>query len=205
MGRFIPACAGNTRHRPCAPPPLPVHPRVRGEHLSSTTPSAPMRGSSPRARGTHGIGQDVGIAPRFIPACAGNTSNAWTPPSPRPVHPRVRGEHSTMTGSLHLHHGSSPRARGTHVAAGHTVQPGRFIPACAGNTWLLSTSSSSVYGSSPRARGTPAAPCCQAQSRRFIPACAGNTGSTKSLPRTFTVHPRVRGEHAWPWVSATGI
>ena len=53
IGRFIPACAGNTPAASCRMSPCAVHPRVCGEHIQCFTQ---IQGSI-----------------RFIPACAGNT------------------------------------------------------------------------------------------------------------------------------------
>jgi hypothetical protein len=91
--RFIPACAGNTeaRERQHALPA--VHPRVCGEHISSTWGSVSEGGSSPRVRGTHNIQHTVRYTERFIPACAGNTDPDLRLSRPVPVHPRVCGEH----------------------------------------------------------------------------------------------------------------
>ena len=213
--RFIPACAGNTSS-PIAPGRFPtVHPRVRGEHAGVVVQTAGATGSSPRARGTL-IGN---IAPaaliRFIPACAGNTSPAarqrvlrrfipacaGNTPGPkrtgraRAVHPRVRGEHILLLLWLAKYGGSSPRARGTPDRHQPDLVRRRFIPACAGNTWILAGqfARNPVHprvrgehdleagepapdtGSSPRARGTRTARLGPASCSRFIPACAGNT------------------------------
>ena len=133
--RFIPACAGNTH---CI-----------GAHRGGPA------GSSPRARGTQTVLLVVPSLWRFIPACAGNTavSPGSRPPgigsSPRArgtpwrtaggttrsaVHPRVRGEHTMYSSRNWRYSGSSPRARGTRQGRPYRARPGRFIPACAGNT-----------------------------------------------------------------------
>ncbi len=154
--RFIPACAGNS------PINLGWHlhptgssPRVRGTDLSDLMVTSQDRfipacagnssavvlripassGSSPRVRGT-ACGPLSGISPtpvhprvcgeqrisskldarciRFIPACAGNSASA----------------RSSTPGAS----GSSPRVRGTVVAALRCGANRRFIPACAGNS-----------------------------------------------------------------------
>ncbi len=72
--RFIPAWAGNTCTTPSAQRTTPVHPRVGGEHTTSTTSFVIIGGSSPRGRGTRRqIAPDV-VSLRFIPAWAGNTT-----------------------------------------------------------------------------------------------------------------------------------
>ena len=166
-------------------------------------------------RGTRTGRVGPGAGHRFIPACAGNTSQlGYT--TVLGVHPRVCGEH------VHPDDGGGPACR--------------FIPACAGNTSAPAcpTCSPAVHprvcgehggvgdgrpaenGSSPRVRGTRARrrrisasprfiPACagntqQAQrdkldAARFIPACAGNTRPSIGLAARTTVHPRVCGEH----------
>ena len=71
--RIIPAHAGNTaRILPMARSPS-DHPRACGEHSGGHAAGSRDHGSSPRMRGTRGIGL-AGTAPRrIIPAHAGNT------------------------------------------------------------------------------------------------------------------------------------
>ena len=52
LDRFIPARAGNTSGRGRSSPPMPVHPRSRGEHDEVPPRVAAVAGSSPLARGT---------------------------------------------------------------------------------------------------------------------------------------------------------
>ena len=133
--RFIPACAGNTLRvttrfwpnngssprvrgtpdrRGRLAQPAAVHPRVCGEHGGPRHPSGRGDGSSPRVRGTLVASQAKPTRPRFIPACAGNTTSPTMRLKQETVHPRVCGEHD---------------GRRTSERRG-----GRFIPACAGNT-----------------------------------------------------------------------
>ena len=114
VGRFIPACAGNSAAGRSATARTAVHPRVCGELAIALVDTEPVTGSSPRVRGTRGRQLRARRAHRFIPACAGNSS-----------HQRAL---------LDTANGSSPRVRGTPLlqlalAGGH-----RFIPACAGNS-----------------------------------------------------------------------
>ena len=79
FGRFIPAHAGNTMAMAAMAITATVHPRACGEHMSTTTPVATLRGSSPRMRGTPRRASLHSVQKRFIPAHAGNT-----PSGPRP-------------------------------------------------------------------------------------------------------------------------
>ena len=158
-------------------------------------PGAWPGGSSPRVRGTRGPQSHRGRHRRFIPACAGNTSNASSGVSNRSVHPRVCGEHEGLGQRAGAVDGSSPRVRGTRVGPAERVERSRFIPACAGNTRVNLTNFSSNVGSSPRVRGTPIIASPPTARRRFIPACAGNTQRGRISRARRTVHPRVCGEH----------
>ena len=215
-GRFIPACAGNTTVSRWSAVSQPVHPRVCGEHNSTTKINFKTTGSSPRVRGTRRTRRTRPGRWRFIPACAGNTtrfSDGWAAPT---VHPRVCGEHRARYGPAWRDIGSSPRVRGTHRAVPPAEIGRRFIPACAGNTYghsirqLACTvhprvcgehrfsykQTNGEFGSSPRVRGTrPRSPDPPA-GRRFIPACAGNTSAPATSSASRPVHPRVCGEHA---------
>ena len=192
--RFIPACAGNIpagarRHaRPT------VHPRVCGEHHLPLNKLCQSPGSSPRVRGTSTDCSVDRTRTRFIPACAGNITNAGARAPQSPVHPRVCGEHGGRPLSHSPVRGSSPRVRGTCNGAEHGDDLRRFIPACAGNILIPSRLQaaipvhprvcgehrlqvrvlSSSIGSSPRVRGTLPRQRGTCYRLRFIPACAGN-------------------------------
>jgi len=169
---------------------------MRGEHIPSQAVAFPKPGSSPHARGTLRCVAADDLVARFIPACAGNTSDGHDPKSASPVHPRMRGEHPLSWISCTRPTGSSPHARGTPPRQARRPTRDRFIPACAGNTYPLLTSQS-TQPVHPRMRGEHA----RGENRltalvRFIPACAGNTAMADSSGVSFTVHPRMRGEHA---------
>ena len=193
--RFIPACAGNSYTDTYVYRIPAVHPRVCGE-LGG-------RDRAGRAR------------LRFIPACAGNsTPRAATLPYSA-VHPRVCGELDELGLTVTRGDGSSPRVRGTrphHLRP--AVEPGRFIPACAGNSGpdYATSGEQAVHprvcgelvprqglrrgrsGSSPRVRGTPRGSASYHHRRRFIPACAGNSSRGGQPVCGEPVHPRVCGE-----------
>ena len=90
------------------------HPRVCGEHITSTEGTADSTGSSPRVRGTLRDGQRAYEAAGIIPACAGNTGKMVGNVDEHGDHPRVCGEHPFV--------------------AGIAMVPTWIIPACAGNT-----------------------------------------------------------------------
>ena len=134
LDRFIPAGAGNTCRSAGRPARIPVHPRRRGEHNREHGLTTISDGSSPQARGTLTIVPIKVPRDRFIPAGAGNTPEDPGCSRATPVHPRRRGEHSSITHSPQSWCGSSPQARGTHHVPGDEDQDFRFIPAGAGNT-----------------------------------------------------------------------
>ena len=153
--RFIPACAGNSTTRRAACGSTAVHPRVCGELGGPRVRRLSPSGSSPRVRGTRCRPSSAPRWPRFIPACAGNSSIKPGEVVPLPVHPRVCGELRYCSSLKPCLAGSSPRVRGTRKRGWRkresaSVHPrvcgelanylaalataGRFIPACAGNS-----------------------------------------------------------------------
>ncbi len=213
--RFIPACAGNTINQATGPCAQAVHPRMCGEHRDDFMVMILSRGSSPHVRGTRAKELPRTRGPRFIPACAGNTLSPTITARYRPVHPRMCGEHLSENFSTATTPGSSPHVRGTRAPMLQTRDYRRFIPACAGNTYVPASAcaGSAVHprmcgehrstpchlrcqgGSSPHVRGTQRCRHDQRQRLRFIPACAGNTRAAISAFFGITVHPRMCGEH----------
>ena len=196
-----------------------VHPRVCGEHCGRGAMLPTVDGSSPRMRGTY-LSTHVCRRPgRFIPAYAGNMPPIDISTTKGSVHPRVCGEHDTSTGRVVDSAGSSPRMRGTLNAACAIADHCRFIPAYAGNMLKMARRTSRLpvhprvcgehsamtgllgllAGSSPRMRGTWNPRCQFGKSRRFIPAYAGNMNWQGNIGFPWTVHPRVCGEHIYPF------
>ena len=213
--RFIPAYAGNTNPIPEFAVDLPVHPRVCGEHSAVVQVHDGRFGSSPRMRGTLRQPLPCRSRIRFIPAYAGNTTNAASCCRPVAVHPRVCGEHVTASRLFSASSGSSPRMRGTRVCLNWVNPSPRFIPAYAGNTEVYNVKGELApvhprvcgehidmardqvrdRGSSPRMRGTPFVVRNEEGRQRFIPAYAGNTQQHTCNRLHRAVHPRVCGEH----------
>ena len=69
---LIPACAGSIHAIPVWGACRQAHPRVRGEHGDDLVYEPHCWGSSPRARGACGVGDDETRGCRLIPACAGS-------------------------------------------------------------------------------------------------------------------------------------
>ena len=134
--RFIPACVGNSAYRPASGPGAPVHPRVCGELLIPQGDIDDRSGSSPRVWGTRICRWPRRHSGRFIPACVGNSDVFLESGPTRPVHPRVCGELSTEPTPAEQETGSSPRVWGTLSRYPARGLPGRFIPACVGNSLI---------------------------------------------------------------------
>ena len=159
-----------------------------------------MVGSSPQARGTRLDVRVPAADGRFIPAGAGNTCCKSESVNCNAVHPRRRGEHCSYISCGVMPSGSSPQARGTHVADGGLAALERFIPAGAGNTAARAQAcrrppvhprrrgehtftvkiGAHLFGSSPQARGTRLPRSFSRCVCRFIPAGAGNTPINRS-------------------------
>ena len=214
--RIIPACAGNAFPAPAAPPYSTDHPRVCGERWRAAAVPVPAPGSSPRVRGTRRFQLRRRDSRRIIPACAGNASAASCSTRTGPDHPRVCGERTAPVSREAPVIGSSPRVRGTPLAARAEGRRHRIIPACAGNAGPTRVGPSSqadhprvcgervlrrcgrppAGGSSPRVRGTREQAARADGASRIIPACAGNAYCRRRRRRRSPDHPRVCGERA---------
>ena len=212
--RFIPACAGNAHPLRACIRCQSVHPRMREERTRGRPISEERIGSSPHTRGTRRPRVRSHKTRRFIPACAGNAAGADPRTGPASVHPRMRGERVRWAAAPSSISGSSPHVRGMPACRFNSIDPDRFIPACAGNASRISATCSAtpvhprmrgersrktgerapVGGSSPHARGTRQADHLNRIVQRFIPAYAGNA-TTLHRPHFWnSVHPRIRGE-----------
>ncbi len=187
--------------------------------------SRPSPGSSPRGRGTrHGHGFRLARG-RFIPAGAGNASASPLTCCVRPVHPRGGGERILAKSRISPSSGSSPRGRGTLSQDKPGGEPGRFIPAGAGNAGLILVNGLKVTvhprgggernhavarqmaqtGSSPRGRGTRRQRAAERRRPRFIPAGAGNATPSPIRSPPSPVHPRGGGERVCQFSALGGV
>ena len=159
-GGLIPASAGRTMCVHHARENQKAHPRERGEDMDPFGPCLHIKGSSPRARGGRARGDAKVFGRRLIPASAGRTTPSVPTLMVGAAHPRERGEDLGEYDSAALAAGSSPRARGGHIAGQPLRRPLGLIPASAGRT-ARPTSSSWWIGAHPRERGEDSPPCEQ--------------------------------------------
>ena len=191
------------------------HPRIRGEHRSTTREKSLPSGSSPHTRGARAHGPVFDPRRRIIPAYAGSTGWADTGRFPRRDHPRIRGEHSAEANGTLRAYGSSPHTRGAQRLSKTGRSGPRIIPAYAGSTpaslWRSGGGRDHPrirgehgdqwgqdrvrVGSSPHTRGALPPSARRSSIKGIIPAYAGSTPFTASPPRTVRDHPRIRGEH----------
>ena len=151
------------------------HPRVCGEHSTSSKPPLVVSGSSPRMRGTpfthFSRVERVGI----IPAYAGNTFKLCNVSWDMGDHPRVCGEHRKRRPI------SSGAWRIIPAYAGNTSTPSVAPPPPRDHPRVCGEHKSSIRvcgnseGSSPRMRGTPNIRPLAGKGDGIIPAYAGNT------------------------------
>ncbi len=112
--RFIPADAGNSSVISSIAELNAVYPRWRGELYKLVGEDIDMTGLSPLARGTLPRINYLRQQCRFIPAGAGNSATKRRFFPACTVYPRWRGELEGQPFALHVDHGLSPLARGTH-------------------------------------------------------------------------------------------
>ena len=131
---IIPAYAGSTPDGYTHCKDCKDHPRVCGEHQSAGLFLAYDKGSSPRMRGALLlVWLTIGLM-RIIPAYAGSTTRMLPQHWVYRDHPRVCGEHLTISTQLKYLKGSSPRMRGALERLHRRLRRARIIPAYAGST-----------------------------------------------------------------------
>ena len=213
--RLIPAGAGSTLRPGRLSTMHTAHPRRGGEHGEDLGAYAGPEGSSPPGRGAQPTPWRSWGRAGLIPAGAGSTAPSpccwrWTT-----AHPRRGGEHARVSVIRNGGRGSSPPGRGARQGHAGGSRGLRLIPAGAGSTRLISSSSPvsrahprrggehSLYihstsrsgGSSPPGRGAPRHPGRRTRPGGLIPAGAGSTVSAGRVGQPATAHPRRGGEH----------
>ena len=160
---IIPARAGFTRLSQWSHEVPPDHPRSRGVYYLWTDAGQFGAGSSPLARGLQEPSRRARAPGRIIPARAGFTSPTQPNPTSGPDHPRSRGVYKLLIPLPVRAEGSSPLARGLHLARPADDLLHRIIPARAGFTVRRLGSAGDGVGSSPLARGLRRAGCAGAR------------------------------------------
>ena len=130
--RSIPACAGEPSASLLARALSRVYPRVCGGAVLPTGPAVPLKGLSPRVRGSLGKLPNPIYVLRSIPACAGEPTTTCAGGGGSAVYPRVCGGASETSMPTSCRTGLSPRVRGSQGTPSHTSSLRRSIPACAG-------------------------------------------------------------------------
>ena len=193
--RIIPAYAGSTCCRWAGSWTGTDHPRIRGEHVAHAGLDRADSGSSPHTRGALLFGRFYQRYARIIPAYAGSTRSRRSRRRWHGDHPRIRGEHPSVSHEIAAHGGSSPHTRGAHDTAKAESRQSGIIPAYAGSTVRTSRklidladhprirgehsgaarSSWRRRGSSPHTRGARPVRPRPGGAARIIPAYAGST------------------------------
>ena len=191
------------------------HPRIRGEHVADCAFAVALAGSSPHTRGARQLLIVHRRILRIIPAYAGSTVDCVVVGFPEWDHPRIRGEHCSLSSQATLAGGSSPHTRGApDLRHQRRVERG-IIPAYAGSTSASPTPAPSQqdhprirgehasalreilgrHGSSPHTRGALSRCGFCVLPGRIIPAYAGSTHRSRWPYVPPGDHPRIRGEH----------
>ena len=131
---LIPTYAGNTRWWMPGSLTPGAHPHVCGEHGISLGDAKAVLGSSPRMRGTPPWWSQFRFCTGLIPTYAGNTLLRLLSWGVVRAHPHVCGEHPIRRCMGRTRRGSSPRMRGTLMAAYSADDSPGLIPTYAGNT-----------------------------------------------------------------------
>ena len=146
LTRGKPTERGPARVRPWA------HPRSRGENDRPTPKGLTLNGSSPLTRGKHLVKRTPPYRQGLIPAHAGKTSSGSRRASGGQAHPRSRGENLMRSPWFAMSSGSSPLTRGKPTFWHAGVLVGGLIPAHAGKTRTVS-STTRTRRAHPRSRG----------------------------------------------------
>ena len=212
---LIPAHAGKTASSPPLAWRPAAHPRSRGENVVRENLCRNPSGSSPLTRG-----KPVRVGHAYwwsglIPAHAGKTSSLTDRQTPRPAHPRSRGENVATEAATSTSTGSSPLTRGKPFLDLVPAEAAGLIPAHAGKTRPRRThprprgahprsrgenplrlrSSAAAAGSSPLTRGKQPGSVDATDAVRLIPAHAGKTYAGCCGRCDAEAHPRSRGEN----------
>ena len=132
--RLTPAWAGTTATaRPCAGWSW-AHPRMGGDHYERAVWAQTGVGSPPHGRGPRSMRAGSCMGSGLTPAWAGTTCGPGTGRSWRRAHPRMGGDHPSMTWAVTAISGSPPHGRGPRDRLGGARLLHGLTPAWAGTT-----------------------------------------------------------------------
>ena len=114
---IIPAYAGSTDGRGRQADAQTDHPRIRGEHGGGRSGQREGSGSSPHTRGAPDPARLRSPRRRIIPAYAGSTRPGHQRKAVTEDHPRIRGEHGTVSLYVTTERRDHPRIRGEHFVS----------------------------------------------------------------------------------------
>ena len=192
---LTPACAGSTGHEHAGAGAVRTHPRLRGEHMNRDWHTLTVTDSPPLARGAPSRRAHRDRLVGLTPACAGSTHPTIERRVVAGTHPRLRGEHCSVTWSAGTWWDSPPLARGAPLARQSFDRLPGLTPACAGSTSCRAPAlrrprthprlrgehdGHLVFlflgrDSPPLARGALADAPAGADDEGLTPACAGST------------------------------
>ena len=109
---FTPAYAGKMQRSRLYLYAARVHPRIRGEDSVRPLSTPTGAGSPPHTRGRFRAGAIYTPGRRFTPAYAGKIMSNFLSPTPKRVHPRIRGEDLVWLLTVTSLRGSPPHTRG---------------------------------------------------------------------------------------------
>ncbi len=171
-------------------------PAYAGTTLAEPRPRLSGHGPPPRTRGQRQTSRPGGPGHRSTPAYAGTTWATGAGRRRRAVHPRVRGDNVHDDLGLGVARRSTPAYAGTTPSAMRTSSARTVHPRVRGDNVVAVSMPSEVLGPPPRTRGQRRHPGYCTRRERSTPAYAGTTASMSSLRRSYSVHPRVRGDNA---------
>ena len=193
-GGSIPAGAGKPKHAQSNLLMPTVHPRRRGEAVTTPAWIRGRWGPSPQARGSPARARHRRSRAGSIPAGAGKPWTAICGCRRGWVHPRRRGEAGSLKDGGFSERGPSPQARGSRSGFDDHVRCAGSIPAGAGKP-VTGSSTRGRTGVHPRRRGEAAAgPAGRGRRVGSIPAGAGKPTRATRPHDWSQVHPRRRGE-----------
>ena len=172
--RIIPARAGFTCSMTRVTCIIADHPRSRGVYALEEDLALCDLGSSPLARGLHGLTYLEVLERRIIPARAGFTTLQWWIKHSCADHPRSRGVYCSLSQSW-WRFPDHPRSRGVYLVRITTERPVSGSSPLARGLLFAQSVLVAFSGSSPLARGLLGPHNDGATCFRIIPARAGFT------------------------------